>query len=289
MNNWKSLGKQLGKEIKEDRATGLAAEQAYYYMLALFPMLILLLSILPYLSIEPQKALDFIGSVMPSETTDVFKEDIIKIVSDRNGSLLTFGILGTLWSASNGMNAFIHSMNVAFDVNETRSFIKSRLLSIVLTLGLILAFVVALLLPVFGNLILDLIETVVHIPGSMQTLINILRWFVSIVVIALVLAVMYRYAPNKHYPFKQVIPGAVAATVLWQLISLGFSFYVTHFANYSSTYGSLGGVIVLMLWLYLTGLALVLGGEINALFHRQSTIASTTRTRTRSKTPTIPT
>ncbi|RFU62912.1 YihY/virulence factor BrkB family protein [Peribacillus glennii] len=274
MNKLTSFGKMLGQEIKEDRATGLAAEQAYYYMLALFPMLILLLSIVPYLSIEPQKAIDFIGSVMPSETTDVFTDNIIAIVSDRNGGLLTFGILGTLWSASNGMNAFIHSMNVAFDVDETRSFIKARLLSIGLTLGLIVAFVVALSLPVFGNIILDLVNKVVPIPDSMQILFSILRWVVAIIVIAFVLALMYRFAPNKHYPFKQVIPGALAATIIWQLISLGFSFYVSHFGNYSSTYGSLGGVIVLMLWLYLTGLALVIGGEINALFHRQSTFAS---------------
>ncbi|PLT32961.1 YihY/virulence factor BrkB family protein [Bacillus sp. V5-8f] len=286
MNKLISFGKMLGQEIKEDRATGLAAEQAYYYMLALFPMLILLLSIVPYLSIEPQKAIDFIGTVMPAETSDVFKDNIITIVSDRNGGLLTFGILGTLWSASNGMNAFIHSMNIAFDVDETRSFIKARLLSIGLTLGLILAFIVALSLPVFGKIILDLINKIVSIPESMQILFSILRWVVAIVVIAFVLAMMYRFAPNKHYPFKQVIPGAVAATVIWQIISLGFSFYVSHFGNYSSTYGSLGGVIVLMLWLYLTGLALVIGGEINALFHRQSTVASK---RTSSKTAPIST
>jgi membrane protein len=285
MKNLKLFGKRLGQEIKDDRVTGLAAEQAYYYMLALFPMLILLLSILPYLSIEPQKALDFLGNVMPSETTKVFREDIIKLISERNGGLLTFGILGTLWSASNGINAFIHSMNVAFDVEETRSFFKARLLSIVLTLGLILAFVVALLLPVFGNTILEYVQMVIPVPDSLQILFSILRWVIAIVVIALVLAVMYRYAPNKHYPFKQVIPGAIAATIIWQVISLGFSFYVSHFSNYSSTYGSLGGVIVLMLWLYLTGLALVIGGEINALFH----IQSTTTTRTSKKSTTVTT
>ncbi|CAH0345219.1 YihY/virulence factor BrkB family protein [Bacillus sp. CECT 9360] len=285
MNKLISIGKQLGREIKEDRATGLAAEQAYYYILALFPMLILLLSILPYLSIQPQEALDFLENIMPSETTEVFREDIIKLVSEQNGGLLTFGILGTLWSASNGINAFIHSMNVAFDVEETRSFIKARLLSILLTLGLTVAFVVALLLPVFGKVILDYVKMIIPVPDSMEILFSILRWVIAIVVISLVLAVMYRYAPNKHYPFKQVIPGAIVATVIWQLISLGFSFYITNFGNYSSTYGSLGGVIVLMLWLYLTGLALVIGGEINAIVHRQSTPT----TRTSRKTPTIST
>ncbi|WP_409304343.1 YihY/virulence factor BrkB family protein [Peribacillus sp. SCS-155] len=264
------FGKQLGNEIKEDRATGLAAEQSYYYMLAIFPLLILLLSIVPYFNIDPQKALNFMSSIMPSDTSDIFKENVVKIVSERNGGLLTFGILGTIWSASNGMNAFIHSMNVAFDVEETRSFFKTRLVSIALTFGLIVAFLVALVLPVFGNVLIDLIKYIIPVPQQLEFLFSILRWVIAIVVISIVLAFMYRFAPNKHYPFRQVIPGAIVATVLWQLISLAFSFYVNHFGNYTSTYGSIGGVIVLMLWFYLTGLALVIGGEINALNHRNA-------------------
>ncbi|WP_409298756.1 YihY/virulence factor BrkB family protein [Peribacillus sp. SCS-26] len=271
-NNLFSFGKKLGKEMSDDRATGLAAEQSYYYMLALFPLLILLLSILPYLNLDPQKAVNVMDSVMPSGTASVFKENIIKIVSERNGGLLTFGILGTLWSASNGINAFIHSMNIAFDVTETRSFIKQRLTSILLTLGLVVAFVVALILPVFGNVLFDLINKVIPLPSETEILFSILRWIIAICVMIVVLAFLYKFAPNKHYPFKQVLPGAIVATIVWQLISLGFSFYVSNFSNYSSTYGSLGGVIVLMLWLYLTGLALVLGGEINALIHRGSNI-----------------
>ncbi|MBM7691169.1 membrane protein [Peribacillus deserti] len=272
MKNLFSFGKKLGKEMKDDRATGLAAEQSYYYMLALFPMLILLLSILPYLNIDPHKAIKVMGTLMPSESSSIFKDNVVNIVSDRNGGLLTFGILGTLWSASNGINAFIHSMNIAFDVEETRSFIKQRLISIMLTLGLIIAFVVALVLPVFGNVLYDMIDSFLPLPAEMEILFKVLRWIVAICVMIVVLAFLYKMAPNKHYPFKQVLPGAIVATIVWQLISLGFSFYVSNFGNYSSTYGSLGGVIVLMLWLYLTGLALVLGGEINAILHRGSTL-----------------
>lgn len=270
----KTIGKRLFKEVKDDRATGLAAEQAYYYMLSLFPMLILLLSIVPYLSIDPQKAVNFINGMMPSETANILEKNVMEIVSNRNGGLLTFGILGTLWSASNGMNAFIHSMNIAFDVEETRSFIKTRLLAIAMTLGMIIALVVALLLPVFGDVILDFTKMILPIPDSMEVLFRILRWVISIAVMVVILAVMYRFAPNKHYPFSQVIPGAVVATLIWQLISLGFAFYVSHFGNYASTYGSLGGVIILLLWLFLTGLALVIGGEINAIYHQEYSISA---------------
>jgi membrane protein len=268
-----SFGKKLSDKIKQDRATGLASEQAYYYMLALFPLLILLLSTLPYLSIEPQKALDIINSFIPSETTSVLEDNIIQIISERNEGLLTFGVLATLWSASSGMDAFIHSMNIAFEVEETRNFIKIKFMSILLTFCLIIAFIVALILPVFGNLVLDAIKERVLIPDQLTILLHILRWFVSVAVIAVVITILYRFAPNRHYMFKQVIPGAVTATVIWLVISLGFSIYVSNFANYSSTYGSLGGVIILMLWLYFTGLALVIGGEVNALFHHGDNIS----------------
>ncbi|MBT2664708.1 YihY/virulence factor BrkB family protein [Bacillus sp. ISL-4] len=272
MNKSIKFSKKLIKEIKEDRVTGLAAEQAYYYLLALFPLLILLLSILPYLNIDIQTALDTIKTFMPAETMEVVEKNIINILSERNGGLLTLGFLGTIWSASNGMNAFIHSMNIAYDVEETRNFIKARIISIVLTLGLVVAFIVMLGLPVFGKVIIDLLQQVIPIPEEMQILFSLLRWVIAVVVISLVLAFLYRFAPNKSFPIKHVIPGAVTATVLWLGISLGFSFYVSNFANYSSTYGSLGGVIILMLWLYLSGLIFVIGGEINAILHRQNSI-----------------
>nr|WP_251030193.1 YihY/virulence factor BrkB family protein [Bacillus sp. ISL-35] len=258
-------------ELKKDRATGLAAQQAYYYMLALFPMLILLIAIVPYLNIDPQKAINVINQLLPEESAQLLRDNVVKLVSERNGGLLTFGIIGTIWSASNGMNAFMKAMNIAYDVKETRSFIKARLVSILLTIGLILAFVVALLLPVFGNVILDMVQTIIPIPEPYDIIFNVIRWVIGIVVMVAVLTGLYRIAPNKHYPFKHVLPGAIFATIVWQLISLGFSFYVSNFGNYSATYGSLGGVIVLMLWLFLTGLALVLGGEINAIYHRDKT------------------
>ncbi|MFD0051305.1 YihY/virulence factor BrkB family protein [Actinomycetes bacterium NPDC127524] len=263
-----SFGIELNKKVKRDRATGLASEQAYYYLLALFPLLILLLSILPYLSLEPSKALDFMNTFLPSETASVIHDNILEVFRKQNEGLLTFGIIGTIWSASSGMDAFIHSMNIAFDVEETRGFIKTKCISILLTFGLIFAFLVALLLPVFGNLILIAVKKIISIPDEVVVFLQLIRWLVSVLVIAVVLSILYRFAPNKAYRLKRVIPGAVAATVLWLLITMGFSFYVNHFAHYSSTYGSLGGIIVLMLWLYFTGLALVIGGEVNPLFHK---------------------
>jgi membrane protein len=261
--------KDLNEEIKKDRGTGLAAEQAYYYLLSLFPLLVFMLSLLPYLNINPQEAIDFLKAFLPSESVSVVEDNITQLLSDQNGGLLTFGIIGTLWSASNGLNAFIRAINTAFDVEETRNFIKVRGISLFLTICLVFALAVILIFPVFGRVILDMITSYVPLPGNIETLILGLRWVAAVAVIIIVMAFMFKMAPNKHYPFKQLLPGAAAATIIWIIASFGFSFYVSNFGNYSSSYGSLGGVIILMLWLYITGLALVIGGEINALLHKR--------------------
>ncbi|CAH0346036.1 YihY/virulence factor BrkB family protein [Bacillus sp. CECT 9360] len=264
------FGIELNKKVKRDRATGLASEQAYYYLLALFPLLILLLSILPYLSIESSRALEIMNTFLPSETATVIHDNILEIFRKQHEGLLTFGIIGTVWSASSGMDAFMHSMNIAFDVEETRGFIKTKCISILLTFCLIFAFLIGLLLLIFGNMILSAVREVITIPDGVVVILHIIRWLVSVAVIAVVISILYRFAPNKAYRLKQVIPGAFAATVVWLIITVGFSYYVNHYAHYSATYGSLGAVIVLMLWLYFTGLALVLGGEVNSLFYRGS-------------------
>lgn len=260
--------KRLGDEMKKDRATGLAAEQAYYYMLSVFPLLVLALSIIPYLNIDPQKLIEFLHTMMPQETVSIFEESISEFVNNPSGGLLTVGILGTIWSASNGMNAFIGAMNQAFNVEESRPFYLVRLLSIGLTLGLIFAFLIAFFLPVFGGIIISQVEELIDIPGSTAIILNVLRFFIAFFVIFIIITALYRIAPDVNKSFKELLPGAIVATVIWQLVSIGFSFYVSNFGNFSATYGSLGGVIILMLWLFITGLALVIGGEINAIYHK---------------------
>jgi len=267
----KAMGfvKELGSEFKKDKATTLAAAQAYYYLLAIVPLLILLLAILPYLQIDPQRAVDFIGTILPGEVASTFQDTIVSVVTTPSGGLLTFGILGTLWSASNALTAFIDATNQAYGVEETRSFVKLKATAIVLTLGMLIAVIVALILPIFGGTIIDMVKSFLNLPQQTEIIFQILRWVISIAVMSIVLALMYKFAPDKHFPFKEVIIGAIIATVLWQVVSFGFSIYVANFGSYSATYGSLGGLIVLMLWFFLTGLILVIGAEINAILHRR--------------------
>ena len=269
MSKAMGVAKDLVGEIKKDRATTLAAAQAYYYLLAIVPLLILLLAILPYLQLDPQRVMDFVGTVLPGEMATTFQDTIVSVVTTPSGGLLTFGILGTLWSASNAMSAFIEATNQAYDVEETRSFIKVKGMAIILTLFMLVAVIVALVLPIFGGTIIDMVSSFLNLPAQTEIIFQVLRWVISIAVMSVVLAFLYKFAPNKHFPFKEVIIGAVIATILWQVVSLGFSFYVSNFGSYSATYGSLGGLIVLMLWFFLTGLILVVGAEINAILHKR--------------------
>ncbi|MCE7792970.1 YihY/virulence factor BrkB family protein [Salipaludibacillus sp. CUR1] len=270
-----SYSKALMKEISNDNVPLLGAAQAYYYLLSLIPMLILILSILPYLNLDPDQAMEMISGVMPEELASVFEDQIVSIITEQRGGLLTVGILGTLWSASSAMNAFMKAQNQAYNVEENRSFIKARLLSIALTLGMILALAVALLLPIFGNVIINFINEIVNLGGGTEILFQVLRWTVSIVVIAAILSALYHFAPNIKLPFKSVLPGALFATVAWLVTSFGFSIYISNFGNYTETYGSLGGVVILMIWFFLIGMILVIGAEINAVLYRRIRPANT--------------
>ncbi|WP_033542584.1 YihY/virulence factor BrkB family protein [Planococcus sp. CAU13] len=269
MANAKSYVKEFGEKFKEDNATLLAAAQAYYYLLAIVPLLILILAILPYLQIDPQRLMDLLGTILPGEIATTFEDQIVSVVTTPAGGLLTIGILGTLWSASNAVSAFIKATNEAYDVEETRSFIAQKGIAILLTLFMLVAVVVALVLPIFGGTIIDTVSSFLNLPSQTEILFQVLRWVISIAVMSIVLAVMYKIAPNKSFPFKEVIIGALIATILWQLVSLGFSFYVSNFGSYNATYGSLGGLIILILWFFLTGLILVIGAEINAIVHKR--------------------
>lgn len=261
--------KDLLREFKKDDIPLLAASQAYYYLLAVFPLLIFGFAIIPYFHINPNDATDFLEQLLPGDMVAILEDNIINLIETPQGGLLTIGAIGALWSASSGLNAFIKAINEAYEIEETRSFIKVRLTALLLTLGLIISFIVAIVLPVFGNIILGYVQAILGLSISSVIVLQIGRWIISIIVITALLLLLYRFAPNKQLPFSHILPGALTASILWLLISLGFSFYIGNFGNYSVTYGSLGGIIILMIWFFLTGLILMIGAEINVIHHRR--------------------
>lgn len=268
MTTIKSYVKQLLEKFSEHNVTLLAAGQAYYYLLSIFPLIIVIFALIPYLNLDPNQVMEMAEKSLPSGMAGIFEENILSLIETPKGGLLTVGIIGALWSASNGINAFIKSINSAYEVDETRSFIVVRLIALGLTIGLIIALSVAILLPIFGNTIVKYLDMVLTLGDSKTILLQLLRWSISIVVLTGLLLILYRLAPNKELPFKHIFPGALMATVAWQLISFAFSFYIDNFGNYSATYGSLGGIIILMIWFYLTGLILVVGALINVIYHQ---------------------
>ena len=262
----KTTFKHLFEKIKDDEVTGLAAQLAYYFLLSIFPLLIFVITLLPFIPVSQADLMEILRTYAPAESAQLLESSLKEVMANQNGGLLSFGILATIWSASNGTNAIIRALNHAYDIEETRSFFKTRGLALILTIGLIFVVVVSLLLPVFGKYILSIIFDFLGFEPSFVY--DLLRWVISIVVITVVFLIMYWIGPNLKMKCMYALPGAIFASVGWALSSWAFSIYVNSFGNYSSTYGSLGGLIVLMLWLYISGLVIIIGGEINAVLSR---------------------
>lgn len=259
--------RHLWKKFREDDYFGIAAQLAYFFLLSLFPLLIFLVTLFPYLPITQDDLLSLIRDFAPSGTMELIETNLTQM-SQKNGALLSFGIIGTIWSASNGINAIIKALNRAYKVKEGRSFLKTRATAILLTFAMILVIVVALILPVFGKQIGVFLFSIFELSEEFITGWNALRWLVSSVIIFVIFIGLYWLAPNKKLSCRSAVPGAVFATVGWILTSYAFSFYVSNFGDYSATYGSIGAIIVLMIWFYISGIIIIIGGEVNAFYTR---------------------
>lgn len=256
------------RKIQQDEVADVAALLAYYFFLSLFPLLFFVLSLLPYFDLEKEVVIQFITDYAPGETAGLIIDNINAVLEQPQGGLVSLSLLATLWAASNGTSALIRSINRAYNETENRSFVKTKLLGIFLTVALVVVIVITLLLPVFGQLILNGIEFFVEIPEPFVTLFNVSRYGIGFGIMVFVLMILYYIAPCKKIRLREGVWGALFATFGWQLISYGFSYYVNNFGNYTATYGALGGVIVLLLWFFLTGFIIMVGGEINATIHQ---------------------
>lgn len=257
--------KELFIRIKKVDVTGLGSQLAFFFLLSLFPLLIFIMTLLPFLNLDQAQIFLFIREYAPESVAILIENTLGEVLENRNGGLLSIGILATIWSASKGMNALTKALNLSYFTEETRSFFVARSMSVVFTIMLIGVFIVALVLPVFGQQIGFLAFSALGLEDDFIILWNNLRWIIPPILIFLVFLVIYWIVPNLKIRLKSVIPGAVFATVGWILTSLGFSFYVGSFANYSKTYGSIGAIIVLMMWLYFSAIILILGGQLNAV------------------------
>jgi len=255
----------------------LAGGVAFFAFLAVFPALIAGLTLYGLVA-DPAQAVQQVEDVaagLPRQTQPLIRDQLTAVAST-SGSALTIGLvvslLAALWSASSGTGNLIQAINIAYDEQEGRGFVKLRGLALVLTLGAIVFVLVTLALvavvpPLLDTLPLGVVSTVIA---------QVLRWALLVGIVVVALAVVYRVAPDRDSPkFRWTSPGALVATTLWIIGSVGFSLYVNNFGSYNKTYGALAGVIVLMLWLYLTSYIVLLGAEINAESERQTSHDST--------------
>ena len=275
--DWRQTLKRSMKSFQANRGTMSAAALGFYWFLAIFPAMIATVGFLGLVQMSPgflPAVQDGISTLLPGDAADVLIEAIRNAQLGSAGASLFVALLGlavALWSASSGMVGLQEAMDVAYDVPQSRKFVKKRAIALVLVLATGVLGGIACALLVFGDPIGDMIREAFPVGDLFLALWNVARWAGTLLALTTLFALFYYLGPNRKNPnWKWVSPGGLLATVIWILASLAFSFYVSSFSSYSETYGSLAGVIVLVLWLYLTGLAVVLGATLNAELERQA-------------------
>lgn len=259
-------------QFSKDNTSGMAAQLAYYFLLAIFPLLIFLLTLVPLFQIDQEMIVGLIEDYAPAEIAGMLTGIIDDVMTSSGGGLLSVGLIATLWSASNGMTALMNAFNVAYDIEDDRNFFVSKGLSIFFTIILTLSVLLTFVLIVFGGQIGNLMFGVIGLDEQFSTIWNLVRSILPLLLVFIVFLIMYLTAPNIKVKLKSVIPGTIFTTVAFLLASWGFSVYVSGFGNYSATYGSIAGVIILIFWLYITGVIIILGAQINAIIHKDSVI-----------------
>jgi membrane protein len=274
---WTQVAKRGWKEAKADQVPLLAAGVAFYAFLAIFPALIAIVSIYGLFT-DPStiaNQLNSITAALPDEAAQIITDQVTALSSRRQtlGISLILSVLIALWGASAGVSSLLTAINVAYDEEEKRGFVKKRLMSLGLTLAAIVFMVIILgLVAVLPPLLKAVFGT-----GALRWVLQILGWLVMVVLVAIGLAILYRLGPDRDAPrMRWVSVGAVVATLVWLIASIGFSIYASTFGNYAKTYGVFAGIVVLLFWLWFTMYAILLGAEINAESEQQ-TIADTTK------------
>lgn len=272
---WRELGRRVWSELSEDSILGRSAQLSFYFLLSVFPTLFFLLVLFGYFVGQGTQTrevlIGYFGALAPESAASLVDKIIRQITEGTSGSKVIWSLLVALWAGSSGMTAIISALNVAYEVEETRPWWKARLVAIGLMLVLVLLISSALILLLYGAQLAALLASYFGLGSVFSTIWSILRWPFVLAFVLLAFNLLYLYAPNlKHWDWKWLMPGTVAGVGLWLLVSFAFDFYLSYFNTYDTTYGSLGTVVVLLLWFYLTGIAILVGGEVNSEIERAS-------------------
>ena len=260
------LARRVWREFNEDEITDRAAALAYYFLFSLFPALLFLTALIGLLPIPNlmDQLMGYLSDVLPGDAASIVKKTLDEVMAGAHGGLLSIGALTALWAGSNGMASVMNALNVAYDIADDRPWWKRRGLSIVLTFGFALFIMTGLVFMVFGPKIGSMVAAWFGLGDIFTTVWNVVSIPITIALVMVGIALVYYLAPAAKQRWRWVTPGSLVAVVLWLAMSYVLRIYVTNWGNYNATYGSIGGVILLMLWLYLTGVVMLLGAEVNA-------------------------
>jgi membrane protein len=263
---WGELLRRTVKETQADKGFGLAAQLAYYFFLALFPALLFLIALAGVFADAGlvERLVNMMSGAVPPDVVSIIRDQLVRISQGDQGGILTFGVLAALWSSSAAMVSLIDSLNNAYDVEDARPWWKQRLVAIGLTVGIAVFIIASFALVLAGPELADWLAGRLGLGSAFAWTWKILQWPIVFSLVALAFCVVYYFGPDVEQDFVYLTPGSVLATMLWLLGSLAFRFYVVNFASYNETYGAIGGVMVLLLWLYLSGLVVIVGAEMNA-------------------------
>lgn len=267
---WRELGRRVFWQIQQDEVFGRAAQLSYYFLFALFPLLLFLTALLSHFTRAGTKVraqlLGYLSAVAPPSAYDLIYKTLDEISQAKSGSKISLGLIVALWASSNGMVAIITSLNAAYNLDEARPWWKRRMVSIGLTVMLGVLILTALTLLLFGGEVAEQISGFYGF-GAVATIIwRIGQWALVLVFVLLSFGLIYNLAPNLKMErrWMWLTPGALLGVALWLLVSFALRLYLYYFNSYSKTYGSLGAVMILMLWFYLSGAAILIGGEVNS-------------------------
>ncbi len=272
---WGELLKRLFLQSREHKLSDRAAILSFYFLIALFPLLIVLSTLIGFLLASETRTylslLNHLDRVMPSSAFGVFSETLSQLDSGADGGKLSLSALVSLWAASSGVTALIEGLNVAFQVSNSRSWLHRRLVAMGLTLGLGLLLTIALVFLFAGSSAATLTTAILPIMGKLSRLSGAVRWLVGLILLMCSLILIYGVGPNLNRKrWEGTLPGACFALTCWLIASSGLRLYLSTFEPLSRTYGSLAGVIALLFWLYLSAAAILLGGELNAIIWHAS-------------------
>ena len=250
----------------DDDVLGLAAQLSYYFFLALFPAILFLLALASFfpLSNITDDVGRSLGPFVSAQVLDLIQEQMRRLANNENGGLLTFGVAGALWSSSAAIVSIVGALNRAYDIEEGRPWWKVRLIAIGLTLGVAAIVLVALSLVLVGPTVAEKLGTTTGWGAPFEWAWLVLQWPLVFALVATGIGLIYYFGPDADQDWVWITPGAVTATILWLVISLLFKLYVANFTDYEGSYGTVGGVMVVLLWLYVSGIAILTGAELNA-------------------------